>query len=144
VIFVGVFVAFVVTYMVVTLRSDGKRAALRGRPFPVGEPAGVTTIQASWERAAEISRDAIRTLGALDFRVIDGCGVVGWKGSVLTNVPRWAPYEFGVLINPVDGEHVQLISYARPRFSSALLGGRQSLELGAALAREVSRRATSE
>ncbi|MGA2530419.1 MAG: hypothetical protein ABSG36_14835 [Acidimicrobiales bacterium] len=144
-IFVGVFVAFLVSYVVAVVRSDGKRAALRGKPFPVREPAGITTIEASWEQAAEISRDAIRTLGASDFRVIDGVGVVGWKGiAYWRGLPSNRPLEMGVLIYALDGEHEQLVSYARPRFARVDLwmGGRRSLELGTALAREVSRRST--
>lgn len=137
-VFVVAFVAMLVAGAVVVVRSDGRRAARRGSPFPVGEAAGLVTMEGSSERAFQIARDAIRMLGASDIEVISGLGVIGWKGSVTTNLPGRQAYEFGVLITPVDESHVQLASYARPRFSSALAGRTQSRELGAALAREVS------
>jgi hypothetical protein len=140
---VAVFVVVIVVDGGGHLLLDGRRAARRGKPFPVAQPTGVTIVDASWQRAGDISRDAIRTLGASDFSVINGVGVVGWKGNAYwRGSPKNRPFEMGVLIYPLEGECKQLVSYARPRFSrtDSWMGGRDSLALGAALAREVSRR----
>ena len=59
--------------------------------------------------------------------------MIGWVGSVWTNVARWQAYEVAVEAIAQANGTTKLVCCARPRFSFAYFGGAMSQRLAAEL-----------
>lgn len=121
--------------------TDRKRSLRRLRPgespskiIPFGIP--VATFVAP-ERADQVARSAIFHVGGHDVAVFADGTVIGWIGSSLTNIPRWAEYLVSVSRTDQPDGSIVFGCAGQPRFSSTALGASRSSELAEQLVAEV-------
>jgi len=136
------FGAFGVVSLIISTRTDRKLLLQVGRPDPPwsGNYAAALPVRAyiAPDRALEVARKAIGHLHASEVQNVDHHTVVGWVGSVWTNLPRQQAYELAVVVVAQPDGTTELVCCARPRFSLAYFGGSMSRELASDLQQAVS------
>jgi hypothetical protein len=115
----GFFGAFGLISLFGFTRMDRKLLVDVGKPDAPWSGAGAAWLPVdtdlSPERALRIARSAIIQLDARDVRTIGNHTVVGWVGSIWTNIPRWTAHEVAVVIIAQPDGATQLVCCARPR-----------------------------
>ncbi len=136
--FFGVFGAIVITTSVFTDRRLSLRAGRGDAPW-IGAQARWAAVETAVPitQAVGVARDAIRQAGGRDLSVNGDSIVVGWIGTVFTNLPQWQQYELAIVISPASNGGTQFICCARPRFSTTFLGGSRSYEIVSILESEI-------
>lgn len=146
-VFVTAFLAMLIGFAVVVIRSDRKRAVRKvagsapdRATLPPGTPVDVFVDPST---ATQIAAGAVRQVGGHDITVLNDGSAVGWIGSSLTNIPSKMEYMVAVArITQPDGSIILACS-SRPRFSSSLFGSRRSADLTNRLVVEVTNLASS-
>ena len=83
--------------------------------------------------AIGLARQAVLRLSPRNVVTVGDHSVIGWVGSVWTNVARWQAYEVAVVAIAQANGTTKLVCCARPRFSFAYFGGAMSQRLAAEL-----------
>jgi hypothetical protein len=130
--------------VIVSVFGDRRLAVRSGRWHPALENAGFTasaSFPIPFPSAINVASQAMSAIGARGVEVIDGRAVVGWVGSVLTNLPKWQQYEVAIDVarSPDGGTRFAIL--ARPRFAYALYGSQRSEQLRGQLQAQVMRAA---
>ena len=81
------------------------------------------------EIALDIAKCAVAKAGGWDITVIGQATVVGWIGSVWSNLPRSQSYQMAIVFCEASIGEIQFLCCARPRSKAALMGLKRSLEL---------------
>jgi hypothetical protein len=141
-IFLGTFVVILACLAFANLKSDRKRqlrtpGSLFQEPS-VDMPTSSATLSVTPERALDIALEAVENVGSGKVEIVDDSIVVGWIGSVWTNIPSLAQYQLLVRISmrPEPGM-TQFTCQARPRSSMQFFGDKRSRELTGRLLSEV-------
>lgn len=138
----GFFGAIGVVGLIISTLTDRKLLIQVGRPTPPwsGNYAAAFPVRAAVtpDRALVVARQAIGHLHAHDVQTFDHHTVVGWVGSIWTNLPRWQAYQLAVVVIGQSYGTTELVCCARPRFSLAYFGGSMSRELASDLQQAVS------
>jgi hypothetical protein len=135
------FGAFGVLLLVVTTRTDRKLLVQLGRsdaPW-LGAYAASMPVEAAVapDVAIGLARRAVVALRASDVTLVGDHTVVGWVGSIWTNMPRRQAYELAVVVTGRSEGLTQFLCCARPRSMLAYFGASMSQEWATRLQRAV-------
>lgn len=137
-VFGAVFLGMIAAGIALVAGSDRKRAVRHSQSDAVGVGGASAPVIAyvPENSALRLAQAAVRRVGARDVETLNGSVVVGWVGSLWTNLPKHSEYELGVAVSVLTDGSIQFQCTARPRFGSQLTGSARSNELATKLASE--------
>lgn len=137
VLLVAVVVLFWVLSMALFVRLDKKWSIKRGRTIGTEGPfaaSSLTQAAVSPDSASVIAEGAIRQIGGHQIAIPDDRTVIGWIGSLWTNLPKRGEYELLVSHSLQDDGLVLFACRSRPRNSLQFIGPGISQRLAEQLA----------
>ncbi len=131
VVLLGIWVFVLVAYLMAAQR----RKAGTGRWAEVwkGSATALVTVPVSPTVARDIAARAIRMAGGRDLVVRDRVSW-GWVGSNVTNIPRYALFQLGVVLSVASEGVTECLCCSRPGSWGQMFGARRSAELARLLA----------
>jgi hypothetical protein len=130
--------------VIISVYADRKLAIRSGRWHPASDNADFTvfaSVPIPFSSAINVASQAMSSIGAKGVEVIDGRAVVGWIGTVFTNLPKWQQYEVAIDVTRSHDGRTRFAALARPRFAIAAFGSRRSEQLRGQLQEQVMRAA---
>jgi len=141
VLLVAVVVVFWAVSMALFVLLDKKWSIKRGRTIGTEGPFAATSLAkaaVSPDAASVIAEGAIRQMGGHQVAKPDDHTVIGWIGSMWTNLPKRGEYELLVSQSLQPDGFVLFTCRSRPRNSVQFIGQGISRKLAEQLAAEIS------